>query len=63
MKSVTLPNNAFGVVVFLVILALVFIIPFTISLWLIGMFAPSWVAVPVSIGVGVGAFIGLVKFN
>ena len=46
--KVNLPNNGFGVTIMLLVLALVAIIPFTITLWCSLMFAPWWVATPLA---------------
>jgi hypothetical protein len=61
--TVTLPNNVFGVCIFLAMLALTAIAPFVISFWLIGMIAPLWVNIPCSVAIAIVAFFKIVKFK
>lgn len=59
--KITLPNNSFGVVVMLTVIALVGIVPFVTVLWLTLKVAPWWVALPVSTAASLATLLLTVK--
>lgn len=63
MKKIILPNNTFGALVMLTLLVLLFFVPFTITLWLVGLIAPLWVAGPLAFAVAVIIFFRAAKFK
>ena len=60
---IILPNNGFGFIVMLCLMALAAIVPFVVVLWLMLEFAPWWVAIPVAFAAAVVSFFKLVKFG
>jgi hypothetical protein len=60
---IILPNNGFGFIVMLCLMALAAIVPFVVVLWLMLEFAPWWVAIPVAIAASMVFFSKLVKFE
>jgi hypothetical protein len=63
MKKILLPNNSFGLIVMLVLIALGAIVPFVLALWLVSLVAPWWVAVPVALAASMESVLLLVKFK
>jgi membrane protein YdbS with pleckstrin-like domain len=61
-EKITLPNNAFGVVLMLSLIVLTFIVPFVLTLWALNFIAPLWVSLPVAFLVAIVTFARLVKF-
>jgi len=61
--KILLPNNTFGAIIMLILMILVVFVPFTVSLWLTSMFAPWWVALPVSLLITLIVFVVVVKFK
>src|SRR5574343_642007 len=62
-KKILLPNNAFGCLILLGLMALAFIVPFCVTLWLASLLAPWWVSVPLAIAVGTVVFLKNVSFK
>lgn len=63
-KKILLPNNGFGVLALLALLVLIPGVPLVLTLWLVGLVAPSWVAIPCALLVAATAlFSGVVKFE
>jgi len=60
---IILPNNGFGFIVTLCLMALAAIVPFVVVLWLMLEFAPWWVAIPVAFAAAMVSFSKLVKFG
>ena len=60
---IILPNNGFGFIVMLCLMALAAIVPFVVVLWLMLEFSPWWVAIPVAIAASMVSFSKLVKFE
>ena len=63
MKPIILPNNNFGCAIMTILLALLFIVPFTLTAWLVLLIAPWWVAGPLALLVAVVTFVKLTKFK
>jgi hypothetical protein len=63
MKKILLPKNPFGLMVMLVLIALGAIVPFVLSLWLVSLVAPWWVAVPVALAASLVSVLLLVNFK
>jgi hypothetical protein len=63
MKKIILPNNNFGLFLMLAILALILIVPFVLTLWVVLLIAPWWVALPVSLAASLFSFLVIVKIK
>ena len=63
MKKILLPDNYFGFLIMLVLIALVDIVPFVLVLWLVLLVAPWWVAVPVALAASLVSLLLLVNFK
>ena len=63
MKKILLPNNYFGLLVMLVLIALCAIVPFVLVLWLVLQAAPWWVAVPIALAASLISVLRLVNFK
>ena len=63
MKKILLPNNYFGLLIMLVLIALAAIAPFVLVLWLVLLVAPWWVAVPIALAVSLVSVLLLVNFK
>lgn len=60
----TLPTNAFGYTVFAIVLTLVFVTPFTLTIWLMSLVsAPWWATYPLAMLVSIRVSLKLVKFK
>lgn len=62
-KKITLPSNWFGLTIFLLLIALTFIVPFVLTHWLVGLFAPEIVAIVLAVAAGLACFLKCVKFK
>ena len=63
MNKIILPNNNFGCAIMCILLVLLFIVPFTLTAWLVLFIAPWWVAGPLSLLVATITFIKVAKFK
>ena len=63
MKTILLPNNTFGAIIMLILVALSAIVPFVLTAWLVTLVAPWWVAGPVALLVSIVCFCKIVKFD
>jgi hypothetical protein len=63
MKKILLPNNYFGLLIMLLLIALGAIVPFVVVLWLVLQAAPWWVAVPIALAVSLVSVLLLVNFK
>jgi len=63
MKKILLPANYFGLLIMLVLIALAFIVPFVLVLWLVSLVAPWWVAVPVALAASLVSMLLRVNFK
>jgi hypothetical protein len=63
MKKILLPNNYFGLLIMLVLIALCAIVPFVLILWLVLQAAPWWVAVPIALAASMVSVLRLVNFK
>jgi len=63
MKKILLPNNYFGLLIMLVLIALAFIVPFVLVFWLVLLVAPWWVAVPIALAASMVSVLLLVNFK
>ena len=63
MKKILLPNNYFGLLIMLLLIALCAIVPFVLVLWLVLQAAPWWVAVPIALAASMVSVLRLVNFR
>ena len=63
MKKILLPANYFGLLIMLLLIALAFIVPFVLVLWLVSLVAPWWVAVPVALAASLVSMLLRVNFK
>jgi hypothetical protein len=63
MKKKLLPDNDFGLLVILVLIALGAIVPFVLALWLVSLVAPWWVAFPIALAVSLVSVLRIVNFK
>jgi hypothetical protein len=63
MKKILLPNNSFGLMIMLALIAFGAIVPFVLALWLVLLVAPWWVAVPVALAASLVSVLLLVNFK
>jgi hypothetical protein len=63
MKKILLPNNYFGLLIMLVLIALGAIVPFVLVLWLVLQAAPWWVAVPIALAASMVSVLRMVNFK
>lgn len=63
MKPILLPPGNFGVLILFLLVLLIVIVPFTITLYVVSMAFPWWVAVPVGTLSGLLSFLFLVRFK
>lgn len=63
MKNITLPSNGLGVMIMLLLLALIVVVPFSVTFWAVGLMAPWWVALPLAWLASITTFLLLVKFK
>lgn len=63
MKKITLPNNGLGIFLMLCVFLAVVTIPFVLTLWLVSLVAPWWVAVPCGFAASLAAFLSTVEFK
>jgi hypothetical protein len=63
MKKILLPNNNFGGCIMLLLMFLVFTVPFTLTAWLVLRVAPWYVAGPSALLVAMVVFLAVVKFK
>jgi hypothetical protein len=63
MKKILLPNNYFGLLIMLLLIALCAIVPFVLVLWLVLQAAPWWVAVPIALAASMASVLRLVNFK
>lgn len=63
MKRVTLPNNWIGISIMLLAIFLLLAVPAAVTLWLISLVAPWWVAVPCAVAAGLLAVLRFVHFE
>jgi hypothetical protein len=63
MKKILLPNNYFGLLIMLVLIALCAIVPFVLALWLVLQAAPWWVAVPIALAASMVSVLRLVNLK
>lgn len=61
--KIELPNNNFGAIIMLILILLTFLVPFTLVLWLVGLFAPLYVTLPLAFLAGMLSFITSVKWK
>jgi|DEB19_MinimDraft_3_1074340.scaffolds.fasta_scaffold05744_10 hypothetical protein len=59
--KIMLPNNNFGLLTMLVLIALTGIVPFVVALWLSMKVAPLWVAFPIAISTSLITLLLVVK--
>lgn len=62
-KKIILPNNAFGCLILLAVLMLIFAVPFCVVFWLVSLVAPWWVSCPLAVAAGMISFLILVTFK
>lgn len=63
MKHITLPNNGFGVFLMLCAVLMIITLPFVITVWLVSLIAPWWVALPCGFSASLITFLLTVKIN
>lgn len=63
MKRVILPNNWIGISIMLLAIALLQVVPAAVTLWLVSLVAPWWVAVPCAVAAGLVVMLLTVKFK
>jgi hypothetical protein len=63
MKKILLPNNYFGLLIMLLLIALCAIVPFVVVLWLVSQAAPWWVALPIALAASMVSVLRLVNFK
>lgn len=63
MKKILLPNNYFGFLIMLVLIALCAIVPFVLVLWVVLQAAPWWVALPIALAASMVSVLRLVNFK
>jgi hypothetical protein len=63
MKKILLPNNYFGLLFMLLLIALCAIVPFVVVLWLALQAAPWWVALPIALAASLVSVLRLVNFK
>lgn len=63
MKQITLPNNWIGISIMLLLAALLLVVPAAVTLWLVSLVAPWWVAVPCAVAAGLVVMLLTVKFK
>ena len=62
-KQIILPNNWIGISIMLLAVALLQIVPAAVTLWLVSLVAPWWVAVPCAVAAGLVVMLLTVKFK
>lgn len=63
MKPILLPPGNFGVLILFLLVLLIVIVPFTITLYVVSMAFPWWVAVPAATASGLLSFLFSVRFK
>ena len=63
MKKIMLPNNYFGLLIMLSLIALCAIVPFVLVFWLMLQAAPWWVALPIALAASLVSVLRLVNFK
>ena len=62
-KQIILPNNGIGISIMLLAVALLLVVPAAVTLWLVSLVAPWWVAVPCAVAAGLVVILLTVKFK
>jgi len=63
MKKILLPPGIQGIAIMLLLMLLIFTVPFALTAWLVLKFAPWYVAGPSSLLVALLVFVATVKFK
>ena len=62
-KQVILPDNWIGISIMLLAVALLLVVPAVVTLWLVSLVAPWWVAVPCAVAAGLLTVLRFVHFE
>ena len=63
MKQILLPQGPLGIAIMLLMMLLIFTVPFALTAWLVSLVAPWWVSLPCAVLVAMLVFLRAVKFK
>jgi len=63
MKQILLPQGPLGIAIMLLMMLLIFTVPFVLTAWLVSLVAPWWVAEPCAFLVAIVVFLLAVRFK
>jgi hypothetical protein len=63
MKQILLPQGPLGIAIMLLMMLLIFTVPFVLTAWLVSLVAPWWVSLPCATFVAMLVFVFAVKFK